>query len=93
MRMFAALLLVAGCNAEKPPETTSPRAGTLPVDVAGPVKQSPGKIPKPGADTNATAAAIMKGGFLPDGSFVHGDHIHAPGQEKCPSEMNGGPVQ
>ena len=98
MRMIAALLLLTGCSAEAPPDATNRQLSALGVDAGGRDQQSPGAIPGQPAlqaksDPKSAGAKIMAGGFRPDGSFVHGDHIHKAGQENCPSEMNGGPVQ
>lgn len=95
MRITAVLLLMAACSAEPGPEPAQQADRVGATGAGTPVKQSRGAIPRvrSATDTEAAAAKIMAGGFLPDGSFVHGDHIHKPGQENCPSEMNGGPVQ
>ena len=91
MRIIAPMLLLAACSAEGRPDVAGNAAQAAALARAN---QSPGVImPPKRSDPRGAAAKIMAGGFLPDGSFVHGDHIHKPGQENCPSEMNGGPVQ
>lgn len=95
MRITAALLLLAACSAETGPDATTKvePAKAIAVESLARANQSPGAIGRSKPSTDAAAAKIMAGGFLPDGSFVHGDHIHKPGQENCPSDMSGGPVK
>ena len=95
MRINAALLLLAACSAESRPDaaTNTEQTKAIGVESFARDNQSPGDIGQSKPGTDAAAAKIMAGGFLPDGSFVHGDHIHKPGQENCPSDMSGGPVQ
>ena len=91
MKFIAPLLLLSACSAEGRPDAAGNAAQATALANAN---QSRGVIvPVQRSDPRGAAAKIMAGGFLPDGSFVHGDHIHKPGQENCPSEMNGGPVQ
>lgn len=93
MRVHLAWLLLAACSAEPRQEAAQEVGKAASTGIEIPQNQSraiPGSGP---AANNAAAAKIMAGGFRPDGSFVHGDHIHKPGQENCPSEMSGGPVQ
>lgn len=87
---FPFLLLAACSDHSSPPvrqgsteatETLQSRAA-----IPGATAARPG-IPSP------AEAAKMGRVYLADGSFIHGDHIHKAGQEKCPTEMNGGPVQ
>ena len=95
MKIVAALILLAGCSGEQRPDA-APQEPPGQSIAAAPLalgSQSPEALAKSKQRTDAAAAQIMAGGFLPDGSFVHGDHIHKPGQEKCPSDQSGGPVQ
>lgn len=91
MRICAALLFLSACSAEPNHAADANQAGATDIGALAPVNQVAVAQSRPADDS--AAAKIMAGGFRPDGSFVHGDHIHQAGQEKCPSEMGGGPVQ
>ena len=91
MRISAALLLLAACSAERNHAADANQAGAIDAGALAPVNQVAVAQSRPAADS--AAAKIMAGGFRPDGSFVHVDHIHKPGQENCPSDQSGGPVQ
>ena len=94
MRIHAAVLLLAACSAEAPSDPAGQPSQATSIGVESRGGQSRGTMAQSTPATNTDAAAqIMAGGFRPDGSFVHGDHIHKPGQENCPSDQSGGPVQ
>ncbi len=94
MKLIVSVLLLAGCSVDGQDAAKVAREEQAPLADGNQSRAAiPGQLEAVDSKTQTAAAQIMAGGFRPDGSFVHGDHIHKAGQEKCPSNISGGPVQ
>jgi PBP1b-binding outer membrane lipoprotein LpoB len=95
MRIFVALLLLAGCAQESEPEANAVETSAAP---PAPVRP-PATVPQAGQPQPNQSSALMA---IPEdpqavakleamGYTIHMDHLHAPGVTTCP-KMGNDPV-